>query len=417
MKLLKIDSSARRNSVSRQLTAKYVEAWKVENPGGEVKERDLATTALPHITDDWAATYSDPTTLTPAQKHYLSTSDELIEELIATDTIVVGAPMYNFMISWELKAWIDQVVRVGKTMVYGASGTKGLLKGKKVVVLTSRGGSYSTEPSSGQFDFQESYLRRILGFIGLTDLTFIHAENQARRELSEPSRTSAFEKIGQVVSIAAHATENQPDKSISFKAESKSAFAGPQQKPNKEKKMQTLKPVDQNTASGKAKELLNAVEQRIKRIPNIARLMGNSPAVLDAYFHFNEALDATKITPKLRALITTTVSEINGCDYTLSDAYALGPREGLTEEDLTAARRAEAKDPKIAAALRFAAKVIGERGNVAPHEVEQLRSAGYSDEEIVDVIGVIALNLFRNYFNLVAGTEVDFPLVKAHRAA
>jgi uncharacterized peroxidase-related enzyme len=181
--------------------------------------------------------------------------------------------------------------------------------------------------------------------------------------------------------------------------------------------MQTLKPVDQNTASGKAKELLNAVEQRIKRIPNIARLMGNSPAVLDAYFHFNEALDATKITPKLRALITTTVSEINGCDYTLSVAYALGPREGLTEEDLTAARRAEAKDPKIAAALRFAAKVIGERGNVAPHEVEQLRSAGYSDEEIVDVIGVIALNLFRNYFNLIAGTDVDFPLVKAHRAA
>jgi len=200
MRLLKIDSSARRSSVSRQLTAKFVEAWKEENPAGEVLERDLSTTLLPHITDDWSATYGDPSKLTPAQQQYLSTSDALIEELVRADTIVIGAPMYNFTISWELKAWIDQVVRVGKTMTYGATGPKGLLGGKKVVVITSRGGSYSADSPGAQFDFQESYLRRILRFMGLTDVTFIHAQNQARREQSEPSRAAALERIGQIVS-------------------------------------------------------------------------------------------------------------------------------------------------------------------------------------------------------------------------
>ncbi len=106
MRLLQIDSSARRSSVTRQLTARFAEAWREENPGGEVLERDLSRMLLPHITEDWSATYDDPSSLTPAQEQYLSTSDILIEELAGADTIVIGAPMYNFTISWELKAWV-----------------------------------------------------------------------------------------------------------------------------------------------------------------------------------------------------------------------------------------------------------------------------------------------------------------------
>jgi uncharacterized peroxidase-related enzyme len=183
------------------------------------------------------------------------------------------------------------------------------------------------------------------------------------------------------------------------------------------KTMQVITPVDPKTAAGKTKEILDAVEQRLKRVPNMIQLMGNSPAILAAYLRFNEVFDQSKISPKLRGLITATVSEINGCDYTLSIAYALGKHEGLSDEELKAARRADSADPKTAAALRFAAKVLGERGHVAAQEVENLRSTGYSDEEIVEIVGVVILNIFRNYFNLIAGTEVDFPLVKAHRAA
>jgi len=143
LRLLRIDFSARRNSVSRQLTQAFIETWKMENPAGQVLERDLAATPLPLITDEWAlAIHSDPATLTPAQRETLSVSDALIEELLLADTIAVGAPMCNFTISAPLKACIDQIVRVGRTVLWGQKGPEGVLKGQKVVVLASRGGAY-----------------------------------------------------------------------------------------------------------------------------------------------------------------------------------------------------------------------------------------------------------------------------------
>ncbi|MGD0567833.1 MAG: NAD(P)H-dependent oxidoreductase [Candidatus Sulfotelmatobacter sp.] len=201
MKLLRIDSSARRKSVSRQLTDGFVDAWKKANPTSEVIERDLAATQLPHITDEWTlAAYSDPATLTPAQREVLSVSETLIEELMAADTVVIGAPMYNLTVSAPLKAWIDQVVRVGRTVLYGPNGPEGKLNGKKVFVLTSRGGAFRPGSPTAQYDHQEPYLRHILGFIGLTDVTFIHAENQKPGELAEPSRAAAFALLQQAAS-------------------------------------------------------------------------------------------------------------------------------------------------------------------------------------------------------------------------
>jgi FMN-dependent NADH-azoreductase len=203
MKLLRIDSSARRKSVSRQLTDRFVETWKKQNPAGQVIERDLATTSLPLITDEWTlAAYSDPASLTPAQRETLAVSDTLVEELLAADTIVIGAPMYNLTVSALLKAWIDQIVRVGRTVLYGTSGTEGVLKGKKVVILTSRGGAFRPGTPTAQYDHQEPYLRHILGFIGLTDITFIHAENQKPGDLAEPARAAAIEQIQLAASAA-----------------------------------------------------------------------------------------------------------------------------------------------------------------------------------------------------------------------
>jgi FMN-dependent NADH-azoreductase len=194
MKLLQIDSSARSSSVTRQLTAKFVEEWKRNYPAGEVIQRDLTTTMFPHITDDWGATRLEPSQLTPAQRNYLSMSDHLIEELEAADIIVIGAPMHNFAIPSSLKAWIDQIVRLGKTFGYGPSGVRGLLAKKRVIVVTARGGTYEKGTPAEKFDFQEPYLRHILGFIGLTDVTFIHTENQSR-EGAGPSFAAAAEHV------------------------------------------------------------------------------------------------------------------------------------------------------------------------------------------------------------------------------
>jgi FMN-dependent NADH-azoreductase len=199
MKLLRIDSSARRTSVSRQLTGHFAEAWQQEHPQGQVIERDLTASTLPHITDEWVqAIHSDPATLTADQKQVLEVSDTLVAELVEADTIVIGAPMYNFAIAAPLKAWIDQIVRVGKTVLFGATGPQGILKGKKVYVITSRGGAFRPGTPTERFDHQEPYLRHILGFIGLTDVTFIHAENQKPGAQAEPARAAAIAQIRQL---------------------------------------------------------------------------------------------------------------------------------------------------------------------------------------------------------------------------
>jgi FMN-dependent NADH-azoreductase len=196
MKLLRVDSSARRSSISRQLTAEFVQAWKTEHPDGEVVERDLTTTPIPHITDEWVhAIHSDPASLTAEQKRVLAVSDALIDEVAHANVIVIGAPMYNFAIPAPLKAWLDQVVRVGKTVLFAASGPQGLLKDKKVYVITSRGGAYRPGSFTERFDYQEPYLRHILAFIGLTDVTFIHAENQKPGADAEIARAAAIDQI------------------------------------------------------------------------------------------------------------------------------------------------------------------------------------------------------------------------------
>jgi len=197
MKLLQIDSSARAGSVTRRLTAKFAEEWKSNHPTGELIHRDLSTTRLPLITDDWSAARVDPSALSPSQRNYLATSDALIEEVLAADIIVIGAPMYNFAIPSLLKAWIDQIVRVGKTFSYGSNGPQGLLGNRKVVVITARGGAYEKGTPNESFDFQEPYLRHIFGFVGLTDVAFIHAENQLR-DAAVPSLAAATEQIARV---------------------------------------------------------------------------------------------------------------------------------------------------------------------------------------------------------------------------
>jgi len=202
MKLLRIDSSARRNSVTRTLTQRFAEKWKEQHPSGRIIERDLSATVLPLISDEWVeAAHSDPSQWTPAHRQAVSPSDALVAELSEADLVVIGAPMYNFSIPFPLKAWIDHIVRRGKTFTYGPEGAKGLLADKKVVVITSRAGVYGPGTSAQKADFQEPYLRFILGFIGLTDLTFIHAESQGY-EAGNASLVAARQQIDQSASQA-----------------------------------------------------------------------------------------------------------------------------------------------------------------------------------------------------------------------
>jgi FMN-dependent NADH-azoreductase len=181
MKLLHIDSSILGSgSVSRVLSAEIVAAQRRLHPG-------LAAEPLPHLSPAhfaaWQAkaTPQDPNVQQdPGLQQDLASDEALIEELIAADIIVIGAPMYNFTIPTQLKAWIDRVIIGGRTFRYTESGPESLLpKGKKVIIASSRGGFYSPETPASFLEHQESYLKGAFGFIGLTDVTLIRAEGTA----------------------------------------------------------------------------------------------------------------------------------------------------------------------------------------------------------------------------------------------
>ena len=181
--VLHIDSSVRHTgSLSRQLGGEFIAKWKEANPSDTIVTRDLAAAPLPHLTEQLIGAYFTPPDQRNAdQAHTLKLSDTLVDELLAADTIVIGAPMYNFSVTSGLKAWIDHIARVGRTFSYGANGPTGLVTGKKVYVIVASGGVYSEGPAAG-YDHVTTYLRAVLGFLGMTDITFIVAEGVSKGE-------------------------------------------------------------------------------------------------------------------------------------------------------------------------------------------------------------------------------------------
>jgi len=175
--LLKIDSSPMgERSISRKLTAAFAKAWLKAHPGGTIISRDLTALHIPIVDGGWiGAAYTPEDARTPQQKDALATSDILIAELQQADEYVIGVPMHNFSIPSTLKLWIDQVVRLGKTVAYSAAGREGLLKGKKATLLMASGGVYDQGGAAESLNFATPYLRAIFGFIGITDVNFIAA--------------------------------------------------------------------------------------------------------------------------------------------------------------------------------------------------------------------------------------------------
>jgi uncharacterized peroxidase-related enzyme len=173
--------------------------------------------------------------------------------------------------------------------------------------------------------------------------------------------------------------------------------------------MARMNPVDRN-ADSRTLELLEAVKKSMGMVPNMISTMAQSPAVLQAYLKFNQILAGGSLANALRQEISLAVSEANQCNYCLSAHSFLGSKAGLSESDLLEARHGFASDEKVHAALAFARKITEDRGHVSDEDVEEVRSAGYTDGEIAEIVANVALTTFTNYFNQVAGTEIDFPV-------
>jgi len=186
--LLQIDSSPRAASVSSHLAAASVERWKRQNPGAIVFHHNTSLERIPYLDENAIDAFFTPAAeRTAAQKLALAFSDQLVDELLAADVVVLGAPMWNLSIPASLKAWIDLIVREGRTFAFTAQGVAPLIPpGKRVYVFSARGGAYPAGMPLHDFDQQEPYMRRILGVIGLTRIEFVYIEHQAEQQSSDP---------------------------------------------------------------------------------------------------------------------------------------------------------------------------------------------------------------------------------------
>lgn len=195
MNLLHVDASVLGDhSVSRQVSAAVVSRLRAADPSLTVTYRDLAAQPIPHLSGLHLAAGQGAEV--PAETHAeLATARAVLDEFLAADIVVVGAPMYNFTLPTQLKAWIDRILVAGKTFRYSATGPEGLAGGKRVIVAMSRGGYYGEANAAAEH--VESYLKTVFGFIGVTDLTFIAADGiQVGPEHREKALKGALETAG-----------------------------------------------------------------------------------------------------------------------------------------------------------------------------------------------------------------------------
>jgi len=177
--LLVLSSPRGTQSHSHQIAHRIIGDLKKRHAGAEVVVRDVSSEPLPYVGEAFVSgLFTTPEKRNPAEAKALAISDTLVDELIAADIVVLAVPMHNFGLPAALKSWIDHVVRAGRTFSYSAAGPAGLLTGKKAILVVSRGGVYSEGPMKA-FDFQETYLRSVLGFIGVTDVQVVRVEGVA----------------------------------------------------------------------------------------------------------------------------------------------------------------------------------------------------------------------------------------------
>ena len=209
-KLLHIDSSILgTNSVSRQLTAQIVASWRAAHPATDVSYLDLAVNTPSHLSAESLGFRlpAGAADLGDVQQRENAVSEALVSQFLAVDVVVIGAPLYNFSIPTQLKAWIDRVAQVGRTFKYTEKGPVGLAGGKTVIVASTRGGVYSTSDAGNAMEHQESYLKTVFGFLGVTDVRFVRAEGLA---MGEAAKTAALAGAEVELLAQTQVAANQP---------------------------------------------------------------------------------------------------------------------------------------------------------------------------------------------------------------
>jgi len=172
-----------------------------------------------------------------------------------------------------------------------------------------------------------------------------------------------------------------------------------------------IKAVDASSAPSRTKETLSAVENAIGHVPNLIKCMAQAPNVLEGYLRFKKNLEETDFGRELTHRIALAVAGENACDYCASAHTALAELHGIGQDELALNLRATSRDPRVAKALDFALLIVQRQGMVTDRDLDKMRMAGFTDSEITQIVGLVAINIFTNYFNHVAKPELDFPAV------
>lgn len=214
MKVLHIDSSILgANSVSRALTHQIVEQWRATHPSTVVDYLDLAQNAPGHL-DAHSIGFRAPPQAAPLTLRQIeenAISEKLVAQFLAADVVVIGAPLYNFTVPTQLRAWIDRIAQPGRTFGYTEKGPHGLAGGKTVIIASTRGGVYSTSEGGRAMEHQESYLQTVFGFLGVTDIRFVRAEGVA---MGDAAKTAALDAATLAVRALVTPAANQDDAKI-----------------------------------------------------------------------------------------------------------------------------------------------------------------------------------------------------------
>ena len=175
--------------------------------------------------------------------------------------------------------------------------------------------------------------------------------------------------------------------------------------------MQRIQPIQITEAPQKSRQLLEGVQRAMGMIPNLMKTLAQSPAALSGYLSLNQALDSA-LTGPLREQIALAVAGINDCRYCASAHCAIGAKVGVDSDELAANLIGDSQDSQTHAVLQFARAIVEKRGQVSDEDLDDIRAAGYGDPQIAEIVAVVALNIFTNYFNHVAATDIDFPVVE-----
>ncbi|SEN36210.1 uncharacterized peroxidase-related enzyme [Roseovarius tolerans] len=404
--LLRIDASAQQQdrSLTRMLTTLFTTEFLQTNPDAKVITRDIGQDPVPAIDHRFIhAAFSPPEEREDWMTDRLALSDALIDEVVAADIIVMGAPMYNYGMPAALKGWIDHIARIGRTFSFdlarGDFPIEPILKDKQLVVLSSRG-EFGFEPGGprAHMNALDPAIAACAHYFGV-DAANIHTVAIEYQEFKDARHDRSVIAAKEATRALAQQFGRSAKQTISHLTD---------QSRNKDKTMKNFPTHTMDSAPADAKPILQAALKGYGFVPNLYATMAEAPAILEGYTTLSAIFGKTDLSETERQIILMTNNRLNGCKYCMAAHTTLSQMSGVPEDVIMALRNdTPIADSKLEALRQFAIIVNESRGWPAEDQIGTFLKAGYTPQTILEVILGTALKTLSNYTNHVAETDLD----------